>query len=250
MDVIGIHLDDKGQPFALVKYNRTWSLTVSHEILEMIADPWGNRLTPGGSPLAGQGMVELLVEVCDPSGDVEHSYTVNGYLVSDFVLPSYYEPLSVPGERYSFTGAITRPRDIATGGYLSWREPTTAEWWSWAWMGGPRPQFVRLGRIADPSKPLRQQIDARSINTQLFTGAPADHPKVLAAEQRLESSRAASRSDARRLDARILSLIGASGGQDPPPSPDENEGPNDGGGGQGHDEVKGRQGPEAGPTSR
>ena len=116
MDVIGIHLDDKGQPFALVKYSRTWSLTVSHEVLEMIVDPWGNRLTPGGSPLPGQGLVELLVEVCDPSGDVEHAYTVNGHLVSDFVMPSYYEPLAVPGARYSFTGAITRPRDIATGG--------------------------------------------------------------------------------------------------------------------------------------
>ena len=223
-DVIGIHLDDRGQPFALVEYSRTWSLTVSHEILEMIVDPWGNRLTPGGSPLAGQGMVELLVEVCDPSGDVEHSYTVNGYLVSDFVTPSYYEPLAVPGERYSFTGAITRPRDIATGGYLSWREPTTNDWWSWAWIGGPRPQFLRLGPVTDPSKPLRQQIDAFSINMQLFTGAPPHHPKVVAAEQRLASSRAASRSDAGRLEAQIRRIITSSGTQDPPPPPPQVEG--------------------------
>ena len=47
--------DRKGQPFALVQVNRTWSLTVSHEAIEMISDPWGNRVVPGGSPRARPG---------------------------------------------------------------------------------------------------------------------------------------------------------------------------------------------------
>jgi hypothetical protein len=206
MSIIGIHLDRKGQPFVLVRNNPTWSLIVSHEALEMISDPWGNRLTPGGSPRPGQGLVELLVEVCDPPGGVAHAYTVNGYLVSDFVTPSYYEPVAVASGRYSFTGAITRPRDIVGGGYLAWREPTTDEWWSWDWVNRPRPQFRRLGRLSDPTKPLRQQVDAFSINSELYTGAPPDHPQVRAARERLASSRAASRSDALLLNAQIVEL--------------------------------------------
>src|SRR5688572_25863919 len=40
----GIHLDDNGQPFSLVQASSSWALTASHEVLEMLADPFGNRL--------------------------------------------------------------------------------------------------------------------------------------------------------------------------------------------------------------
>src|SRR5215467_6393763 len=43
----GVHLDKDGQPFALVQYSDSWSLTASHEMLEMLADPLGNRLIAG-----------------------------------------------------------------------------------------------------------------------------------------------------------------------------------------------------------
>src|SRR5438552_94485 len=49
----GIHLDRNGQPFALVQFSDNWSLTASHECLEMLADPFGNRLIPGQSPKPG-----------------------------------------------------------------------------------------------------------------------------------------------------------------------------------------------------
>jgi hypothetical protein len=62
----GVHLDKDGQPFALVQMSNSWSLTASHEMLEMLADPFGNRLVPGQSPKSRQGRVEFLVEVCDP----------------------------------------------------------------------------------------------------------------------------------------------------------------------------------------
>jgi hypothetical protein len=32
---VGIHLDQDGQPFALVQFSNRWTLTVSHEVLEM-----------------------------------------------------------------------------------------------------------------------------------------------------------------------------------------------------------------------
>src|SRR5438132_1588969 len=43
---LGYHVDPSGQPLALVKPTGNWSLTASHECLEMLADPFGNRLVP------------------------------------------------------------------------------------------------------------------------------------------------------------------------------------------------------------
>ena len=66
----GIHLDDNGQPFALVTADPgrdVWSVTCSHEMCEMLVDPFGNRLVAGQSLIPEQGRGNSLVEVCDPS---------------------------------------------------------------------------------------------------------------------------------------------------------------------------------------
>lgn len=207
MAIIGIHLDKRGQPFALVRLTPTWSLTVSHEALEMVTDPWGSRLTPGGSPMPGQGLVEILVEVCDPVGGVAQAYTVNGWLVSDFYTPHYFDPVASPAVRYSFTGRLSRPRDILPGGYLAWRDPASDEWWQWDWIGRPRPRFSRIGRLDDDGRPLRERVDALVTITELYTGAPPDHPAVQAALERRESSRVASRSQALAVERRIDELF-------------------------------------------
>jgi len=126
----GVHEDQHGQPFALVQYNASWSLTASHECLEMLADPFGNRMVAGNAPsLAhGQTRVEYLVEVCDPSEASQFAYTVNGIVVSDFLTPHFYDPVANPGTRYSFTGAITQPHQVLRGGYISWHDPISDHW--------------------------------------------------------------------------------------------------------------------------
>lgn len=43
----GFHLDDHGQPIALVQADPGWELAASHEALEMLADPSGNRTIAG-----------------------------------------------------------------------------------------------------------------------------------------------------------------------------------------------------------
>lgn len=155
----GIHLDSNGQPYALVQASDSWQLTVSHEVLEMLADPFGNRLVAGTSPKRGQGRVEFLVEVCDPSEAPEFGYTVNGVLVSDFYTPSYFSPVGNPGTRYSFTGAITKPRTILRGGYLSWHDPVSNHWWQGTWFSGSKVAYRDIG-VLTGSGSLRSQIDA------------------------------------------------------------------------------------------
>lgn len=158
----GIHEDREGQPFALVHYEYGWSLTASHEVLEMLVDPFGNRMIAGQSPMKGQGRVEFLVEVCDPSEDTPFAYRINGVLVSDFYTPHYFDPATAPGVRYSFTGAIKGPRQILKGGYISWHDPISDEWFQQVFFGS-KPEFRSLGKLtAQQGENLRAMIYART----------------------------------------------------------------------------------------
>jgi hypothetical protein len=139
----GIHLEDGGRPAAIVEYAADWTKAASHELLEMLVDPHGTRTVTARAVKPGQGRVEYLVEVCDPCEAV--AYEIDGVAVSDFYTPRYFDPAARAGVRYSHTGAITRPRQVLRGGYLSWRVPATGEWWQQLWLEGARPVFRNLG---------------------------------------------------------------------------------------------------------
>lgn len=154
----GFHSDNTGNPFALVKASSDWSLTASHETLEMLADPFGNRTVAGDSPKPDQGRVEFLVEVCDPSEGADFGYTSNGILVSDFYTPRFFDPIQAPSVRYSFTGAITEPRQVLSDGYLSWHDPISDHWFQLRFFG--QRTFADLGVLNASNGSIRSQIDA------------------------------------------------------------------------------------------
>ncbi len=141
----GVHLDKQGQPFALVRSGDGWEMTASHVVLEMLADPFGNRLVAGESPAEGQGRVEFLVEVSDPSEAPEYGYAVNGIMLSDFYTPHFFDATTSPGVRYSFSGKIEEPRKVLPGGYLSWRDPVSDEWFQWQYF--KESTIVSLGKL-------------------------------------------------------------------------------------------------------
>src|SRR4051794_15004697 len=173
----GIHLDKDGQPFALITFGDSWSLTASHEMLEMLADPSGNRVFPGRSPKPDQGRVEFLVEVCDPSEAAQFAYTVNDILVSDFYTPRFFDPIRADGVRYSFTGALTKPRTILRGGYISWHDPVSDHWWQQVWFG-QRKQFRDLGIFTAGVQSLRAEIDKRTPHPELTQGLKKSDPTL------------------------------------------------------------------------
>jgi hypothetical protein len=98
------HHDVTRQPFALVRWSLNWSLTVSHECIEMLIDPWGSRVIAGNSVKRDQGRVEYLVEVCYPCESATFGYSVNSILVSDFLTPQYFDPLPSDGVRFAECG--------------------------------------------------------------------------------------------------------------------------------------------------
>ena len=160
---LGVHQDYNGMPLALVKAPRDLSLTISHEIIEMLIDPFGDRTVIGPSWVPGQGDVEYLLEVCDPPE--AESYPVNGLPVSDFCTPSYYDVGAGPGVKFSRTGKIAKPLDVLPKGYLSWHEPVEDVWWQWRRFGDGAQQTddpassFRLGRLSDDGFSARARVD-------------------------------------------------------------------------------------------
>ena len=186
----GVHLDNNGQPYALIMASDDrdfWSVISSHETCEMLVDPFGNRLVAGDSIKPGQGRVNYLVEVCDPSEDSRFAYSVNGVLVSDFYTPHFFDPVKAPGVRYSFTGALDRPRMTREGGYLSWVDLRTNIWWQQVRDQEGNPGFRRLGKL-NARGSLRSQIDRITATETVAAVASGRHQKLQAGMRPEESA--------------------------------------------------------------
>ncbi|MBV8201150.1 MAG: hypothetical protein JOZ15_11060 [Acidobacteria bacterium] len=201
----GIHLDDNHQPFSLVQFSNHWSLTASHECLEMLADPYGNRVVASDSIKQGQGRVEYLVEVCDPSEAEAYAYTVNAVQVSDFYTPRYFDPVASQGVQYSFTGKITEPRQVLPGGYLSWHDPTDDHWYQARYFT-QRVRIVDLGVFDAGVKSLRAEMDKRSFRREWVANFPAKSSALVAARAAETRTEPAKRSKAAAWRAQIAAL--------------------------------------------
>src|ERR1700730_12889597 len=86
----GVHyMNERGLAYAIVRIEADqsqtpWSLTASHEALEIIIDPSTSWTLPGLAPDGSNKRVNFLVEVCDPCQSPDFAYTVDGVVVSDF----------------------------------------------------------------------------------------------------------------------------------------------------------------------
>jgi hypothetical protein len=159
----GIHLNAfTRQPFALITVSDEWSVTASHECLEMLADPFGNRLIAAPHPTNPDERVRYLLEVCDPCQAIW--YPVNGVKVSDFYTPRYFDPVRNPAAFYSFTGALQRPLDLIDGGYITWIDPRDSGLYQ---LRGGEDEPVLLADIAGlarTSAPLRTVVDTNAAS--------------------------------------------------------------------------------------
>jgi hypothetical protein len=205
----GYHQDDHGRPYALVEYSASWSLTASHEVLEMLVDPFGKRTAAGRSPKSGQGQVEFLVESCDPCEASQFAYTIDGVLVSDFITPRFYDPRKTTGARYSFTGAIQRPRQIREGGYISWWDPQSNHVWQEIWLGTPQPQFRDLGAGNFSSgQSLREFVDSSTEHPGIDTGLPEDDEALADAREGWQGATASAEALGALLEAEVSRRMG------------------------------------------
>jgi hypothetical protein len=122
----GVHTDYRGQLSAEAVNDDQLSITLSHELLEMLVDPLGTRViqAPDIDRYSGGQQVQYLVEVCDPCAI--YTYDIDGVPVSDFVLPSFYDPDTTGAVDYA--GFLDRPLTVPLGCYISWLDPTDNRW--------------------------------------------------------------------------------------------------------------------------
>lgn len=133
-DAIGYHdQNHRGIPFGFVftdvaeKVGEPWTATLSHEVLELGADPEVNRLVMAPHPLDGRRRCLLSYEVCDPTQS--DTYKINGVVVSNFVTPRYFA--SLPRENRTQTNYLNLPLErfgCREGGYLSYLDLESREW--------------------------------------------------------------------------------------------------------------------------
>jgi hypothetical protein len=94
----------------------SWTVTVSHELLEMLVDPNINLTVFEQGDI---GARLYAYEVCDACEADQFAYAINGVLVSDFVLPSWFESFRKPGSTaFDFQKQINEPFALLPGGYI------------------------------------------------------------------------------------------------------------------------------------
>lgn len=108
-----------GKVFAktTLQYGGEVSVTLSHEVLEALGDPHINLGVQGAD-----GGTWFAYENCDAVEADNFAYRRVGQLVSDFVLPEYFDWQTHKRE-LSFKNHVSAPFQVAPGGYMSFWTP-------------------------------------------------------------------------------------------------------------------------------
>jgi hypothetical protein len=132
-DLEGYHDSNfSGIPYGFVflevskKLKEDWTVTLSHEALELLADPEANLLVQGPHPADPKRQVFHWFEMCDAVQD--ETYEVDGIGVSNFILPLYFTSSEERGGRNDFLGTITKGKTLTSfsvnpGGYIGFFDP-------------------------------------------------------------------------------------------------------------------------------
>jgi hypothetical protein len=99
------------------KYGLEASITASHELLEMLGDPYVNL-----TALDPKTLRMYAYETADAVEADELGYEINGVAVSDWVTPHFFdrEAANRSGIKFDFQGHLSEPFSLAKGGYLSY----------------------------------------------------------------------------------------------------------------------------------
>ena len=95
----------------------SWTITASHELLEMLGDPDIN-LSAFIQNADTTGTL-YAYEVCDACEDDSLGYQIDNILVSDFVYPSWFESFRTEGSaQFDRMSKMQNPLQLLAGGYI------------------------------------------------------------------------------------------------------------------------------------
>ncbi|MEY2472660.1 MAG: hypothetical protein QOK28_1989 [Actinomycetota bacterium] len=141
---LGYHdLTNDGLPLSKVfagsdkQYGFNWTVTASHELLEMLADPDIN-LTVFVQSSASAGVLYAR-EVCDACEADALGYKIDGVLVSDFVYPAWFESFrKAKSTQFDHKRHLTKPFELAAGGYIGAFDISNGSGWHQVHPAGPQ----------------------------------------------------------------------------------------------------------------
>ncbi|MCH8890279.1 MAG: hypothetical protein IH827_04255 [Myxococcales bacterium] len=119
---------EKPYGFVFITDPKDWTVTLSHEALELIIDPTVNVLVPGPDPRPGQSDNQVLhaYEVCDA---VERtSYEIDGIRVSNFITQNWFVSGEAAGTRNDFLGVGVGSFGATTGSHLAFFDLNARSW--------------------------------------------------------------------------------------------------------------------------
>ncbi|MGF7238387.1 MAG: hypothetical protein ACQSGP_26005 [Frankia sp.] len=148
-----------------------WTVTLSHEALELIGDANVNKLAAGPHPADPNRWVLHWYEMCDAVQ--AESYLIDGVAVSNFLLPLYFTPGEQAGGRNDFLGAAPGGSPLPSfgvnpGGYLGYLDPATGKMGTWV-----RPEDAEaLRRLAVKQQAGATRRSVRKANLPELSVAP------------------------------------------------------------------------------
>ena len=170
-DALGYHdLTTEGHTLGKVFVRSTiqsggkWSVTASHELLEMLGDPDINL----SAYVLNEEQTRIYFyayEVADAVESDQYGYDINGVLVSDFVTPAFFEPFVPASVPLDFKGFVTKSLQILPGGYLSILDPTNGLGWQQLYGAQARLSARYRGKIGSRREKRRTRRSDWRIST-------------------------------------------------------------------------------------
>lgn len=136
-----------------------WTVTASHELLEMLGDPDIN-LTAFVQSDATTGIL-YAYEVCDACEADEFGYKIGNTLVSDFVCPAWFESFRKKGStQFDYRNKIDQPFQLLKGGYIGAFDVNSGTGWH---------------QITSEKSPLRYDMRPRLGSRRERRRTPREH---------------------------------------------------------------------------
>ena len=150
---LGYHdLTSEGLPLGKVfaasdqQYGLKWTVTASHELLEMLGDP---DINLAAYVQNDDGTMNLYAyEVCDACEADQYGYDIDGTTVSNFVFPVWFESFRAPqSAQFDCHNQIAKPFGLLPGGYIGVYDVATGSGWHQVVPDGQEHQYQMRPRL-------------------------------------------------------------------------------------------------------
>lgn len=193
--VLGYHdQNNSGIPFGFVlmelsaQLGEPWSVTLSHEALELIGDANVNQFAAGPHPDPQQNgrLVFHWYEMCDAVQ--AETYQIDGIAMSNFVLPLYFTPTEERGGRNDFVGTELQSFGVNPGGYIGFFDPMKQGMDTWSVDAKGRTR-LQLKSAAGPARRVERYRQLTQPGARPGFGGRVRRPRAVRSTVKLPARR-------------------------------------------------------------